>query len=179
MKAIRFEKTGGPEVLQFEDIELPAGSGPRHMAFLPIAKTRFYVCGELNSTVNFVKSGKVAQTLPTQPKGEEKAGNSTAECIVSKDGKFVYVSNRGHNSIAIFKVDNGGDLEAAGHLAEDIKTPRNFNVEPSGKWMLIASQDGGKVGVFEIDPATGLGKETATAVKVSRPVCVKFVPVEK
>jgi 6-phosphogluconolactonase len=159
-----------------EDIVTPPGAGPRHMAFNPDGKG-FYVCGELDSTVNVVKGGKVVQSLSTLPK--PTPGNSTAECIVSPDGKFVYVSNRGHNSVAVFKVLEDKTLEAAGHITGDIKTPRNFNIDPSGKWMLIASQDGGKVGVWERDAATGGAKETGNTVAVSKCVCVKFVTVEK
>lgn len=170
-------RKGAAEEDEDEDIALPPGTGPRHMAFPPDGKGAFYVCGELNSTVNVVKGGKVVQTLSTLPK--PTPGNSTAECLVSPDGKFVYVSNRGHNSIAVFKVKEDRTLEPAGHVTGDIKTPRNFNIDPSGKWMLIASQDGGKVGVWERDPATGGAKETGNTVKVSRCVCVKFVPVEK
>ena len=104
-------------------------------------------------------------------------GNSTAECILSPKGKFVYVSNRVGDSIAVFKVNADRKLTAAGHITGDIKIPRNFNIDPSGKWMLIASQDGGKVGVWELDATTGLGKETGNTVSVSKCVCVKFVPV--
>lgn len=166
----------GVEEEEDEDIATPPGSGPRHMAFAPDYKC-VYVCGELDSTVNVVKGGKVVQSLSTLPK--PTPGNSTAECVVSPDGKFVYVSNRGHNSVAVFKVKEDRTLEAAGHITGDIKIPRNFNIDPSGKWMLIASQDGGKVGVWALDPATGAGKETGTTVAVSRCVCVKFVPVTK
>ena len=81
--------------------------------------------------------------------------------------------------IAIFKVKADQTLEAAGHLSGDIKIPRNFNIDPSGKWMLIASQDGGKVDVWELDTNSGNGKKTANSAKVSKCVCVKFVPVEK
>jgi 6-phosphogluconolactonase len=90
----------------------------------------------------------------------------------------VYVSNRGHNSIAVFAVGANRRLTAAGHITGDIKIPRNFNIDPTGKWMLIASQDGGKVGVWELDDK-GMGKETGDTVAVSRCVCVKFVPVAK
>lgn len=159
-----------------EDVATPPGSGPRHMAFPPDGKG-FYVCGELDSTVNVVKGGKVVQSLSTLPAPVK--GNSTAECIVAPDGKFVYVSNRGHNSVAVFKIKDDKTLEAAGYITGDIKTPRNFNIDPSGKWMLIASQDGGKVGVWQRDPTTGGAKETGNAVKVGKCVCVKFVPVEK
>jgi 6-phosphogluconolactonase len=165
----------GLEEDEEEDVTTPAGSGPRHMAFHPTGG--FYVCGELNSTVNVVKGGKVVQSLSTLPKATP--GNSTAECIISPDAKFVYVSNRGHNSIAVFKVKEDKTLEAAGHITGDIKIPRNFNIDPSGKWMLIASQDGGKVGVWERDATTGGAKETGNTAAVSKCVCIKFVPVAK
>lgn len=160
------------------DIALPPGSGPRHLAVTKDGKYA-YVCGELDSTVNVVKldldgKSEVVQTLSTLT--EPVRGNSTAECILSPDGKFVYVSNRGHNSIAAYKVGEDHKLTAAGHITGDIKIPRNFAVDPSGKWMLIASQDGDKVGVWAVDPATGMAKETGTTIKVARPVCVRFVP---
>jgi 6-phosphogluconolactonase len=167
----------GVEEEDEEDVPTPPGSGPRHMAFPTDGKGGFYVCGELDSTVNVVKGDKVVQSLSTLP--QPVKGNSTAECIVSPDSKFVYVSNRGHNSIAVFKMKEDRTLEAAGHITGDIKTPRNFNIDPSGKWMLIASQDGGKVGVWERDLATGGAKETGNTAKISRCVCVKFVPVER
>lgn len=163
-----------------EDIATPPGSGPRHIAIAPDGKFA-YVCGEIDSTVNVIemgeKGGKVVQSLSTLPKATP--GNSTAECVLHPSGKFVYVSNRGHNSIAVFKVGDDRKLTAAGHITGDINIPRNFNIDPSGKWMLIASQNGGKVGVWELDPATGLGKETGNTIPVSRCVCVKFVPVAK
>ncbi len=163
-----------------EDISTPPGSGPRHISIAPDGKFA-YVCGEIDSTVNVIemgdKGGKVVQSLSTLPK--ETPGNSTAECVLHPSGKFVYVSNRGHNSIAVFKVGEDRKLTAAGHITGDIKIPRNFNIDPSGKWMLIASQDGGKVGVWELDPTTGMGKETGNTIPVSRCVCVKFVPVAK
>ena len=164
------------------DIPFPPGTGPRHIAIAPDGKFA-YVCGELNSTVNVVElvgltgPNKVIQTLSTLP--EPVKGNSTAECILSPNGKFVYVSNRGHNSIAVFKVGDDRKLTAVGHITGDIKTPRNFNIDPTGKWMLIASQDGDKVGVWELNAKTGLATETGTTVKVGKPVCVKFLPVAK
>jgi 6-phosphogluconolactonase len=164
------------------DIVTPPGSGPRHIAIAPDGKFA-YVCGELDSTVNVIKlnlagsKSEVIQSLSTLP--EPVKGNSTAECILHPNGKFVYVSNRGHNSVAVFKVGEDRKLTAAGHITGDIKIPRNFNIDPTGKWMLIASQDGGKVGVWEIDEKTGMGKETGNTVAVSKCVCVKFVPVSK
>jgi 6-phosphogluconolactonase len=163
-----------------EDIATPPGSGPRHIAIAPDGKFA-YVCGELDSTVNVIalgeKGGKVVQSLSTLAR--PTPGNSTAECILHPNGKFVYVSNRVGDSIAVFKVNEDRKLTVAGHITGDIKIPRNFNIDPTGRWMLIASQDGGKVGVWELDERTGLGKETGNTIAISRCVCVKFVPVGK
>lgn len=164
------------------NIKMPPGSGPRHFTIAPDGKFA-YACGELDSTVNVIKldldggKSEVVQSLSALK--EPVKGNSTAECILHPNGKFVYVSNRVGDSVAVFRVGNDRKLTAAGHITGDIKIPRNFNVDPSGKWMLIASQDGNKVGVWEIDPKTGMGKETGDSVKVGSPVCVKFVPVAK
>lgn len=183
MKVFSFDWVkGGLKELPFQDVTTPPGSGPRHVAFAADGKFA-YICGELDSTVNVatidLAAGKntVIQSLSTLPAPHK--GNSTAECILHPNGKFVYVSNRGHHSVAVFKVNDDRKLTAAGHITGEIKVPRNFNIDPSGKWMLIASQDGDGVGVWELDPATGLGKQTPHAVVVGRPVCVKFVPVAK
>ncbi len=176
VKTFHIDAKKGLEEEDDEDVTTPPGSGPRHIALAPDGKCR-YVCGELDSTVNVILGGKVVQSLSTLP--EPTKGNSTAECILSPDGKFVYVSNRGHNSVAVFKVGEDRKLTAAGHITGDIKTPRNFNIDPSGKWMLIASQDGGKVGVWELDAKTGGAKETGNTVNIAKCVCVKFVPVQK
>jgi len=180
VKVFTLDPDSGLKEVNHADVIAPAGAGPRHIAIAPDGKFA-YVCGELNSTVNVVELGwsagnnKVVQTLSTLP--EPAKGNSTAECILSPKGKFVYVSNRGHNSIAVFAVGEDRKLSPVGFITGDIKIPRNFNIDPSGKWMLIASQDGEKVGVWELDEKTGLGKETGNAVKVGKPVCVKFVPI--
>jgi 6-phosphogluconolactonase len=119
-------------------------------------------------------TSEVVQTLSTLPSGKPGKGDSTAEVRIHPTGKWVYVSNRGHNSIAAFAWD-GQKLSAVGHATDGIRTPRNFNVTPDGKWMLVANQDGGNVVVFEIDAQTGLPKPTGNSVAVPRPVCVKFL----
>lgn len=163
-------------------IPMPAGTGPRHVHIAP-ANDFAFVNGELNMTVNVIKFDvkankyEVTQTLSTLPAGEApKKGQSTAECRIHPNGKFVYVSNRGHDTVAVFKWDAAAQkLAPAGHITGDIKTPRNFNITPDGKWMLIASQDGGKVGIYAIDPETGMAKQTDNAVKIDKCVCVKFL----
>jgi 6-phosphogluconolactonase len=157
------------------------GSGPRHFAFHPDGK-HAYVINELNSTVTaFDFDGNRGvltpkQTVPTLPLGL-KVANTTAEVQVHPSGKFVYGSNRGHDSIAIFQVDPAtGQLAAAGHQPTGGKTPRNFGIDPSGTFLLAANQDSDSITVFRIDPATGGLTPTGQTVSVGKPVCVKFVP---
>jgi 6-phosphogluconolactonase len=171
------------------EVVLPAGTGPRHIDVLPSGALA--VNGETNSTLNLIlpwldakEDKSYRTTLSTLPAGW-KGNNSTAEVKAGKPtgfDVFVYVSNRGHDSVAVFEVKgfnrNDPELKAVGHITGDIKEPRNFNIDPSGKWMLIASQNGDKVGVWELDPKTGLGKETGHTVAVGKPVCVTFVPAK-
>lgn len=155
------------------------GAGPRHFAFHPNGQ-HAYAINELLSTLTaFAYDGRTGglsevQTVSTLP--EPVKGNSTAEVQVHPSGKFVYGSNRGHNSIAIFQCDPAtGKLTAAGHQGSGIKTPRNFGIDPTGKWLLVASQDGNDVQVFKIQPETGALDPTGEKVNISKPVCVKFL----
>jgi 6-phosphogluconolactonase len=157
------------------------GAGPRHFAFHPSGKFA-YVINELHNTITGFRydaeKGTLTktQTITTLPK--DFSGTSyTAEVVVHPTGKFVYGSNRGHNSIAIFTVNpENGELTAAGHQAEGIKTPRNFNIDPSGKFCLVANQDGNSIVVFAIDQKTGALKSTGITAEVPFPVCLKFLP---
>jgi 6-phosphogluconolactonase len=157
------------------------GSGPRHFAFHPDGK-HAYVINEMANTVTAFtydpENGtlKPAQTVTTLPEGF-KGKSYTAEVQVHPSGKFVYGSNRGHNSIAVFTVDpKTRELTAAGHQGENIKTPRNFGIDPSGNYLIVANQDGDSLVVFRINPTTGALEPTGQTVKVPMPVCVKFVP---
>ena len=161
-------------------VELPPGSGPRHFAFHPNGKYA-YVNSEMASTLTALAYDagkgefKILNTLSTLPAPTK--GNSTAETVVHPNGRFVYTSNRGHNSIAIFAIDEAtGKIKAIGHQGEGIKVPRNCNIDPSGRWMIVANQDGDSIIVFAIDPATGALTPTGQKAAVGSPVCVKFVP---
>ena len=113
-------------------------------------------------------------TLPKDAKGDNY---STAEVEVHPSGKFAYVSNRGHNSIAVFSIDEKtGELTAAGHQAKGVKTPRNFAIDPTGTTMIVANQDSDSLIVFRIDPKTGELTATGNPVEVGAPVCVKMIP---
>lgn len=156
------------------------GAGPRHFAFHPGGKFA-YVINELGNTVTVfkynAKKGALTeiQSISSLPAGFKK-DSYTAEVVAHPSGKFVYGSNRGHDSIAIFKVDAGtGKLTAAGHQGHLIKTPRNFAIEPSGQFLLAASQNSGKVIVFRIDQESGVLEPTGSVAEVPTPVCVRFL----
>jgi 6-phosphogluconolactonase len=157
------------------------GSGPRHFAFHPNRRNA-YVINEMARTVTAfgydAKGGvlKELQTISTLPAGVTGGNFSTAEVQVHPSGKFLYGSNRGHNSIAIFSIDSKtGMLTAAGHQPTQGNTPRNFGIDPTGKFLLAANQASNTVVVFRIDGKTGALTPTGQVVQVPVPVCVKFV----
>ena len=155
------------------------GSGPRHFAFHPSGRFAF-VNNEMTSSVTAFKydaeKGSLTEvhTMSTLP--HEVKGNSTAETVVHPSGKFVYVSNRGHDSIAIFTFDEAsGKLTAAGHSLTGGKTPRNFNIDPTGQFLLAANQGTNDVFSFRINSSTGQLTATGSKIEVGSPVCVRFV----
>ena len=163
-------------------VDLAKGAGPRHFAFHPTGKFA-YVINELDLTVTAMTYDpakgvlKPFQTISTLP-GKAEKGQSTAEVVVHPSGKWLYGSNRGHNSIAIFAIDEKtGGLTAVGHQGKDIKTPRNFAIDPTGTFLIVANQDGDSLVMFRIDQKTGELTPTDQRVEVPRPVCVRFVPV--
>jgi 6-phosphogluconolactonase len=162
----------------------PPGSGPRHFAFHPNGRMA-YVINELNSTVIAMaydyEAGvlKELQTLSTLPADFKKA-SYPAEVQVHPSGRFLYGSNRGHDSIAIFTIDpKTGMLKAAGYQTHHIKNPRNFGIDPTGQYMIVANQDNDSLVLFRIDPMTGALTSAGGDVTVSRPVCIKMVRMEK
>ncbi|MEZ4639816.1 MAG: lactonase family protein [Caldilineaceae bacterium] len=159
----------------------PAGAGPRHFDFHPDGRT-FYVINEMGSSVSVYTYDADAvrfapiQTISTLPAGWE--GNSTcADIHISPSGRFVYGSNRGHDSIAIFAVDEvNGSLTSMGHTPTGGRTPRNFAIDPTGTFLLAANQDSDSIVVFAIDRATGALEPAGIEVSVPMPVCVAFYP---
>jgi len=159
---------------------LAAGAGPRHLAWHPDGR-HAYLINEVTSTVTAFAydagAGSLAelQTISTLPAGFSGA-NTTAEIAVTPDGRFVYGSNRGHDSLAIFTVDAAtGKLAAAGHQATLGKKPRHFAIDPTGTYLLAANQDSDTIAVFRIDHATGALLPVGQLVSVPRPVCVLMV----
>jgi 6-phosphogluconolactonase len=161
--------------------KLDSGAGPRHLAFHPNEKFA-YVLSEVKSTVTtFAFSPKTAtfttlQTLPTLPK-DFTAPNDTAEIVVHPSGKFLYASNRGRDSIAVFAIDPAkGTLTAAGDFSTQGKTPRNFALDPSGNFLLAANQESNNIVVFRINPSTGAITATGQPSQVPAPVDIVFTP---
>ncbi|MCI0684060.1 MAG: lactonase family protein [Gemmataceae bacterium] len=158
------------------------GAGPRHFAFHPSGKYA-YVINELANTVTAFTYDpergvlKELQSVTTLPK-DFKGTSHTAEVVAHPSGKFLYGSNRGHDSLAIFRIGEDGKLTPAGHQSEGIKTPRNFAIDPTGAYLLAAGQAANKVIVFRIDPQTGELKPTGNVIEVPVPVCVRFMPAK-
>jgi 6-phosphogluconolactonase len=116
------------------------------------------------------------QTLSTLPAGF-RGNTSTAEVQVHPNGRFLYGSNRGHDSIAVFAIDGEtGRLTLAGHQATGGRTPRNFGIDPTGTYLLAANQSSDSIVVFRIDPRTGAPTPTGNTAEVPAPVCVRFLP---
>ncbi len=165
--------------------DTPKGAGPRHFAWHPDGKTAF-INGESDLTIircdYDADKGVLTQkqVLSTLPKDVVRKGGSTAETVVHPSGKFVYVSNRDpYNSIAIFSIDpQTRELKSVGHQGAGVKTPRNFAIEPTGQYMLVANQSGGNVIVFRINPSTGELTPTESSVQVASPVCVRFMELK-
>lgn len=164
-------------------IKMAPGAGPRHFTFHPTGKWG-YVINELNRTITAMnydpKNGsfQIIQTISTVPKGTSAKGNSTAEVQVHPSGKFLYGSNRGPNTLAMYRVNQQtGKLTSIGYQPTGGEIPRNFKIDPTGKYLLVANQNTHNVVVLKIDPNTGLLKETGMEIQVPKPVCIKFLPI--
>lgn len=162
-------------------VHVEPGSGPRHLAIHPSARY-VYVINELTNTIGVfafdAAKGTLVQrqSISTLPLGTTVA-NSTAEIVVHPNGRFVYGSNRGHDSIAVFSVDaRDGRLTALGHTPTGGKAPRSFAIDPTGRWLLAANQLSNNINSFAIDPQKGTLTPTGATLAVAKPVCVLFVP---
>lgn len=160
---------------------VPPGAGPRHMAFRPDGHYA-YVINEMGSTVTAFNyradDGRMheIQTVSTLP-SDFHGSNTGAAIAVHPNGRFVYASNRGDNSIAIFSVDaSTGRLTVVGHQPCGGKTPRDFCVDPTGAYLIVANQDTNNVVEYRIDAGTGRLSATGSQIDVDRPVCVVMMP---
>lgn len=163
--------------------QVKPGAGPRHMAFHPNGAFA-YVINEMGNTVTVfdyvAATGALQeiQTVPTLP-DDFSGNNTTSEVEVHPSGRFLYGSNRGHDSIVVYAVEqSSGRLTFVEHRSTQGKTPRNFAIDPTGQWLLAANQGTDNVVVFRIDTRTGRLTPAGQTVEVGAPVCIKFVRVK-
>ncbi len=156
------------------------GAGPRHFTFHPNGRYA-YLINEMGNTITALAYDPVSgtlerlQTVPTLPDDFE-GSNTTADIHVAPSGRFLYGSNRGHDSLVVYAIDAAdGTLRYVEHTATGGKTPRNFGIDPTGTLLLAANQDSGNVVAFRIDGETGKLTPTGEETEVSMPVCVKFL----
>jgi len=161
-------------------VQAPPGSGPRHLAFSPSGRFA-YVVNELNSTISTYSFEaqygvfhllQTISSLPPSFRGE----NTGAEVQAGPSGRFVYVSNRGHDSVGVFEADpQKGTLKAIQDVPSQGRTPRNFVFDPSGKFLLVGNQDSDQIAVFKVDKGTGRLTPTGSKVTAVAPVCIAFM----
>lgn len=171
--------TGALSPGEVPSVSLPPGAGPRHFAFHPTARFAF-VISELDSTIAALSfdqargSFQLLHTVPALPAGYRDESHC-ADLHVSPDGRFLYGSNRGHDSIVIHAIDQAtGRLTLVGHQPTLGKTPRNFAIDPSGRFLIAANQNGDSLVVFRIDDETGKLIDTGKRAEIGTPMCVKF-----
>jgi 6-phosphogluconolactonase len=162
-------------------IAVKAGSGPRHLAFRPDGRFAYLVGSKSSTVIAYAfdaKTGalKELQTVSSLPPSFE-GQNSAAEVAVHPSGKFLYVSNRGHNSVVLFTIDaDKGTLGFVEEQGTGGKTPRHFGIEPGAKHMAIANQESDTVLASRIDAGNGRLKPSGVFASVPAPACVKFLP---
>ncbi len=160
-------------------VTVKPGAGPRHLTFHPSGKYA-YVINELHATVTVFAVApaqgnlKDVQTIATLP-ADFTSPNTSADIHVSPDGRFLYCSNRGHDSIAAFAIDSrSGQLTFIAHESTGGKTPRNFAIDPTGAFLLVANQNSDNIVTFRRDTKTGRLSATGKLAEVPSPVCLKF-----
>ena len=171
-----------PDAIDPFSAALAPGSGPRHAAFSGNGDF-MYVLGELDSTVTVFARGERKQFRSVQRISALPAGfsgqNTAAEIAIHPNGKYLYTSNRGDDSIAVFSIDSRkGTLSQVGRFSTQGKTPRSFAIDPTGKLLLVANQDSDDIVVFRIDPKSGKLISTGQNLRIPSPVCLKFAAVE-
>jgi 6-phosphogluconolactonase len=162
---------------------VPPGSGPRHIAIHPNGKFA-YVNNEMTLTVTaFTRNEstgelKEIETISSLPEGASAKGSSAAEIFCHPNGKFLYASNRTHDTIAVFAIAADGKITPVEFAPAGVKVPRGFALDSTGQWLITAGQNDDKIAVQKIDPATGKLTLTGETAEVGSPVCVLFVPAK-
>ncbi len=163
--------------------KVPPGGGPRHLALHPNGKFA-YANNEMGLSVTaFARDPATGaltplQTLPTLPEGADRKDVSTAEIFIHPTAKWLYVSNRVHDSLAVYSIGADGKLTWIEAAPAQVKVPRGFAINPSGRWLIVGGQEDDRVAVLKIDQATGKLTATDQSAEVGSPVCVLFAPAK-
>ncbi|HBJ35748.1 MAG TPA: 6-phosphogluconolactonase [Planctomycetaceae bacterium] len=177
----RFDENKGTlQAASPDSAAVTPGAGPRHFSLHPTGKFA-YTNHELTAMVTGfsrdTQTGALTpvSTVSTLPK-DAQVRKSTAECLVHPNGRFLYVSNRGHDSIACYKIDQStGEMTLVAITSTQGQEPRNFVIDPTGKWLLAANQNSDTIVVFAIDQKLGSISPTDNRIEVGRPVCVRML----
>src|SRR5690606_3304489 len=164
-------------------VNVKPGCGPRHLAFHPNGLV-VYAAEELTSTVAVLDYDKAtgaltirADSIPSLPPGF-KGENIAADIHVDPSGRFLYMSNRGHNALAIFSIDKEGMITLIGHQDTKGKTPRNFLIDPKGEFLWVANQDSNNIVTFRVNASTGKLTFVSDTPGIPSPVCLKMVALK-
>jgi 6-phosphogluconolactonase len=163
--------------------KVPPGNGARHLAFSPDGRF-VYVSNEMGHSVTAFSRNAITgsltrhQTVSALPPGISAQGVTTAEIVCDPLGKWLYVSNRGCDTIAVFSIASNGGLALTQSTSSVAQYPRNFAIDPSGHWLIVAGQKDNRLAVLKIDPASGRLEPTDQFVTVSNPTCVLFEPAK-
>jgi 6-phosphogluconolactonase len=182
IQILRFDSSNGSLTPNSpSEVAVKPGAGPRHFTFLPDGRFAYVLC-EMGSLVIVFRHDSSTggltevQSLSTIPDGFS-AENNSAEIEVDSSGRFLYASNRGHDSIAVFSIDHqNGQLKRIQIESTQGRTPRNFTMDPTNAQLLAADQDSNRIVVFRRDAKTGELTPTGKAVDVPSPVCLLFTP---
>lgn len=167
------------KLVQIENgiVNLPDGAGPRHFTFSPDGSV-MYVINEIGSTIMVFKVDDKGNLEPVQTISTLQAGfagkNSCAEILISRDGKFIYGSNRGENSIVVYTISDDGSLILAGHSTCGGDWPRNFVIDPTGKFILAGNQKSDMISVLKINKDTGIHELTGQSNSMKAPAYLEF-----
>ncbi|MDR2935969.1 MAG: lactonase family protein [Rikenellaceae bacterium] len=162
------------------EVAYAPGAGPRHLAFHPSGNYMVTVNELDNTAALFARDSarrfsRLLQTVSTLPETGWPEETTAADIHFTPDGKFLYASNRGENSVAMYGFDEAyGTITSLGNVREGIDFPRNFVIDPSGKFLLVANQTGNDIVVYALDPVTGLLTITPNQIEVMGPSCLKF-----
>jgi len=174
------EDLGTLTTIDSDIVEMAPGSGPRHVAFSTDGRFT-YVINELKSTISVFsldpESGdmQIVQTLSSLPK-DFTGINTAGEILMDVQGRFLYVSNRGDESLGVFSIDpEKGSLTPVEWISSGGSGPRHFEIDPTGNWLFVANQYTNNVVAFQVDQQTGHLSQSTQSINVSAPVCVRFM----